>query len=204
MNKPLIAFCLGIGVLIAGLPVAYLSWPARTPASVAIAEEPGVGGPFELQDHNGRVVTEQTFRGQWLLIFFGFTHCADICPTTLSSVATVLDRLGDKAGDLQPLFVTLDPERDTVDVLAAYTSHFDDRILGLTGTPAQVETISEAYRVYFRKVPHGDTYLLDHSAVIYLMAPDGELANHFSQQLDADAIARQVADSLTERQGNPG
>lgn len=196
MNKTLIAFCIGIFVLAAGLPIAYLSWPARTPASIAIAQAPSVGGAFTLQDHAGRTVTEQTFPGQWTLMFFGYTHCPDVCPTTLSTVAAVLDTLGDQADHLQPLFVTLDPARDTPAILADYTAHFDERILGLTGTPEQIESMSEAYRVYAKQVPQGDSYTLDHSAVIYLMGPDGRLVSHFSQQMDADAMARDIANAL--------
>ncbi|WP_150305531.1 SCO family protein [Pseudomonas saliphila] len=202
MNKTLIALCIGILVLVAGLPVAYLSWPARTPASVAIAQAPSVGGPFTLQDTAGRTVTEQSFPGQWTLIFFGYTHCPDVCPTTLSTVAAILETLGDQAKHLQPLFVTLDPERDTPEILADYTGHFDERILGLTGTQEQIESMSEVYRVYAKQVPQGDSYTLDHSAVIYLMGPDGQLVSHFSQQMDADALARDIADALPRSAGD--
>lgn len=202
VNNTLIAFCLGIVMLVAGLPIAYLAWPARTPASVAIAEAPSVGGPFTLQDASGRAVTEQTFPGQWTLIFFGFTHCPDVCPTTLSKVATILDTLGAQAKHLQPLFVTLDPERDTPEILADYTQHFDARILGLTGTPEQIESMSDAYRVYAQQVPHGDSYTLDHSAVMYLMGPDGELVRHFTQQMGAETMSRSIADALPGSAGD--
>ncbi|QJD57503.1 SCO family protein [Pseudomonas sp. gcc21] len=202
MNKTLIACGLGILLLAAGLPVAYLSWPARTSASVAIAEGAAIGGPFELRDPTGRTITEQTFRGQWTLMFFGFTHCPDICPTTLTRVAAILRTLDQQAGQLQPLFITLDPERDTPEILSDYTRHFDPRILGLTGTPEQIDAISDAYRVYARKVPMGDAYTLDHSAVMYLIGPDGELVKHFTQQMDTDAMAREIADALPRSAGD--
>ena len=201
MNKTLIAFCVGILVLVAGLPVAYQAWPARTPASVAIAQAPSVGGPFKLPDPGGRTITEKSFPGRWSLMFFGFTHCPDVCPTTLTKVTTLLGTLGEQAKHVQPLFITLDPERDTREILADYTDHFDERILGLTGTPEQIESISAAYHVYSRKVPLGDSYTLDHSAVMYLIGPDGQLVSHFTQQMDADAMARDIADALPSSAG---
>ena len=196
MNRTLTICCLGLLLLIAGLPVAYLSWPAPVPASAAIDEGKVIGGPFELQDHNGRRVTDKTFHGDWTLMFFGFTHCPDICPTTLAQIGAVLDSLGTQADHLQPLFVSLDPERDTPEILAGYIHHFDERILGLTGTQAQIDAMSDAYRVYARKVPLGGSYTLDHSAVMYLIGPDGELVSHFTQPVEAYAMARTIAAAL--------
>ncbi|WP_070885749.1 SCO family protein [Pseudomonas sp. D2-3] len=182
MKPTWIASTVIIVLLLAVLPLSYQLWPARTPVAAAVEAGTPIGGPFELQGAHGRRVTEQSFEGQWLLVFFGFTRCADICPTTLMQIAKVLDGLGEQSARLQPLFISLDPERDTPEVLAAYTTFFDERILGLTGSPEQVRQVAEAYGVYVRKVPMGDTYMLDHTGSVYLMNPDGELATLISLQ----------------------
>lgn len=196
MNRTWIASAIAIGLLLAALPLSYQLWPARTPVTAALSNGAQVGGPFELQDQHGRAVNEQTFSGQWLLVFFGFTRCADICPTTLVHMAKVLDGLGEQARQVQPLFISLDPERDTPDVLAAYTSFFDERILGLTGSAEQIRQVADAYSVYFQKVPMGDTYMLDHTGSIYLMGPKGELAELFSQRMTAEAMVQAISSSI--------
>lgn len=196
MNRTWIASAIAIGLLLAALPLSYQLWPARTPVTAALSNGAQVGGPFELQDQHGRAVNEQTFSGQWLLVFFGFTRCADICPTTLVHMAKVLDGLGEQARQVQPLFISLDPERDTPDVLAAYTSFFDERILGLTGSVEQIRQVADAYSVYFQKVPMGDTYMLDHTGFIYLMGPKGELAELFSQRMTAEAMVQAISSSI--------
>lgn len=183
-------------LLLAGLPIAYLNWPARVPVSAAINEGVEIGGAFDLQDHHGREVTEDSFNGRWTLVFFGFTHCPDICPTTLSHVARVLDALGEDAEQLQPLFITLDPARDTPELLAEYTAFFDPRILGLAGTEEQTRHVADAYSVYFKKVDTSDTYTLDHTTSLYLMGPDGTFKRHFSEQVPADVMAQEIADLL--------
>lgn len=182
----------GTGLLLAGLPVAYLTWPAPVPG---VSDGAEVGGRFELVDPQGRRVDERTFAGQWTLVFFGFTHCPDVCPTTLATVSRVMGELGDNAERVQPLFITLDPERDTPAVMGAYTAFFDPRIMGLTGSPAQIRQASDAYGVYAKRVPHGGSYLLDHSTRVYLMRPDGTLAQAFSQE-GADAMTRQIRAQL--------
>lgn len=196
MNRTWIASTIAIGLLLAALPLSYQLWPARTPVTAAVNNGAQVGGPFELQDQHGRAVNEQTFSGQWLLVFFGFTRCADICPTTLVHMAKVLDGLGEQARQVQPLFISLDPERDTADVLAAYTSFFDERILGLTGSAEQIRQVADAYSVYFQKVPMGDTYMLDHTGSVYLMGPKGELAELFSQRMTAEAMVQAISSSI--------
>lgn len=193
MNRTWIVCAVVIVLLLAALPVSYQLWPARTPVAAAVESGARIGGPFELQDQHGRVVNEQTFSGQWLLVFFGFTRCADVCPTTLVHMAKVLNGLGEQAERVQPLFISLDPERDTPEVLASYTHFFDPRILGLTGSPAQLRQVADAYSVYFQKVPMGDTYMLDHTGSIYLMGPDGELAELFSQHTTAEAMVADIS-----------
>lgn len=189
MNRTLAASAGLALLLLAALPLSYQLWPARTPVAAAVDAGQRIGGPFELHDQQGRAVTQQSFGGRWLLVFFGFTRCADICPTTLLQIAKVLDGLGERSAAIQPLFISLDPERDTPEVLAAYTRFFDPRIVGLTGSPEQVRQVADAYGVYFRKVPMGDTYMLDHTGSVYLMSPDGELASLISLQMaPADAV----------------
>src|SRR5215510_4176441 len=115
-----------------------------------------------LVDGDGRQVTDQTFRGKWTLVFFGYTHCPDVCPTTLSDIAQALDQLGPLSSQIQPLFVTVDPERDDPATMRDYTQAFGTRILGLTGSPAQIAAIAKAYHVYYAKHPEGTDYSMDH------------------------------------------
>lgn len=186
-----------IVLLLAALPLSFQLWPAPVPLTAAVDAGQRIGGPFELQGLHGQV-TERSFQGQWLLVFFGFTRCADICPTTLTKIARVLDDLGEQGARLQPLFISLDPERDTPEVLAAYTTFFDERILGLSGSPEQVRQVADAYGVYVRKVPIGDTYMLDHTGSVYLMNPDGELVSLISLQMTAADAARQISAALAQ------
>ncbi|WP_073266242.1 SCO family protein [Phytopseudomonas punonensis] len=198
MKRTLIASAIGILLLLAALPLSYQLWPARTPVAAALQPGEQIGGPFELINEQGQAVSEQTFAGRWLLMFFGFTRCADICPTTLVQISKVLDGLGEQGDQVQPLFISLDPERDTPQVLAAYTTFFDDRILGLTGSAAQIRQVADAYAVYFRKVPMGDTYMLDHTGAIYLMNPDGELAGLISLQMTAAQAVQEISRAMAD------
>lgn len=188
---------LGAGLLLlaAGLPVSYLAWPARTPPPAGI-DSAALQSMKQLQSHVGGAADE--WQGErWALVFFGFTHCADVCPATLSRIADVLDRLGEHAGQVQPVFITLDPERDTAEQLAAYIGFFDKRILGLTGTPEQIQSVVDAWGVYSRRVPVNGTYMLDHSTSLFLLQPDGELAKRFSGQNSNADMADEIAMLLT-------
>lgn len=198
MNRTLIASALMGVLLLAALPLSYQLWPARTPVAAAVDAGTPIGGPFELRDQQGRAVNQGSFDEKWLLVFFGFTRCADICPTTLMHVAKVLDGLGEQSAWLQPLFISLDPERDTPEVLAAYTGFFDERILGLTGTAEQIRQVADAYAVYFKKVPMGNTYMLDHSGSIYLMSPQGELVSLISLQTPTADMVRTISTALAD------
>jgi protein SCO1 len=138
-----------------------------------------VGGPFTLTDETGRTVTSESFKGQWRLMYFGFTYCPDICPTDTAKLAAGLKLFEAKhpkeAAKLQPLFITVDPERDTPAALAEFTDSFHPRLLGLTGTREQIDAALKAFRIYAQKVPGTtpDSYTYDHLAVFYLMDPDG-------------------------------
>jgi protein SCO1/2 len=156
--------------------------------------EVAIGGPFELVDGKGNIVTDASFRGRWMLVFFGFTSCPDICPTTLASLTQALNELGDDAKKIVPIFITIDPARDNGSVMASYVSHFHPQIVGLTGSPAQIERAALAYKIYYAKAPGGDdkNYMMDHSGYIYLMSPQGIYVRHFSHQASGDEIASAI------------
>lgn len=136
-----------------------------------------VGGPFTLANGSGQQVTDRNFRGKYMLVYFGYTFCPDVCPTTLSEVADAMDKLGGKADRLQPIFISVDPKRDTPDVVRQYAAAFGPRLIGLTGTPEQIAAVAKEYRVYYaehRTGPGPNDYSMDHSSVLYLMGPDGK------------------------------
>jgi protein SCO1/2 len=149
-----------------------------------------IGGPFTLTDHNGRTVTDKDLRGRPFLVFFGFTHCPDVCPTALFEISEVLGKLGPDAQKVSALFVTIDPERDTPGQMKDYLSSFDPHLLGLTGDPAAIATVAKEYRVYVKKVPldNGD-YTMDHTALVYLMDKDGRFVAPFNLKRSAQDAA---------------
>ena len=157
-----------------------------------------VGGPFRLIDQTGQPVTEAAFRGRFMLIYFGYTFCPDVCPTELQTLATALDQLGPDASKIVPLFITVDPERDTVAILKDYVPLFDKRLVGLTGTPAEIAAVTKAYRVYYAKSTPKDstTYLMDHSSFLYLMGPDGTFRALFRQGMAPDELAKALRTRL--------
>ena len=139
-----------------------------------------IGGPFRLTDQNGRTVTEQDFKGAPFLVFFGFTHCPDVCPTTLFEVSEILRTLGPDAARVRVAFITVDPERDTPTALKDYLSSFDPHMEALTGDPAAIAAVAKAYRVYYKKVPLDEGYTMDHTAIVYLMDRNGQFVAPFS------------------------
>jgi protein SCO1/2 len=149
-----------------------------------------VGGPFQLVDQDGKPVSDQDMKGRPFLVFFGFTHCPEVCPTALFEISEVLRRLGPDADRTAALFISVDPERDTPAVLKDYLSNFDPHLRGLTGDRAAVDAAIKAYRVYARKVPlEGGDYTMDHTALVYLMDKDGRFVAPFSLKRTADAAA---------------
>ena len=156
---------------------------------------PTVGGPFALENGSGQTVTDRDFRGKYMLVYFGYTFCPDVCPTTLNAVADALDRLGPQADALRPVFVTVDPRRDTPAAMKRYTAAFTPRLIGLTGTPEQIAKVAKEYRVYYaehRTGPGPNDYSMDHSSVLYLMGPDGK----FVAPLRADESGEELATEL--------
>ena len=163
------------------LGAAWMSLVEAPAPKVAASGTAVIGGPFTLVSTNDANVTDQTYRGKWLLIFFGYTFCPDACPTALNNISVALEKLGADAGKLQPLFVTVDPQRDTREVLAEYLKSFDTRIIGLTGPQDQIDRMVKEYRVHVasqKSETQGDVnYLVSHSAYIYLMDPQGKFVN---------------------------
>lgn len=153
-----------------------------------------IGGAFSLIDQHGRRVSDASFGGRHLLVFFGFVNCPDVCPTALQNVTLALNALGGAAGKVAPLFITIDPARDTPDVLANYLSNFHPSIVGLTGTADEIAAVAAAYRVAYGKVEGGgtDNYAMFHSAYLYLMRPDGAFLTHFRHTDTPDRIAASI------------
>ena len=160
-----------------------------------------IGGPFTLTASDGQTVSDASFRGKWLLVYFGYTYCPDVCPTTLNDIAEALEKLGPLADRITPLFITVDPERDTPDVLGRYVKSFDPRIVGLTGTPEQIADVAREYRVYFKKRPTGknpDDYLMDHSSILYVMDPEGRYVTLISTEQKPGQIAARLRQLITQ------
>jgi cytochrome oxidase Cu insertion factor (SCO1/SenC/PrrC family) len=163
----------------------------RGAAGTALAS--AIGGPFRLIDQNGKAVSDADLKGKWQLVFFGYTHCPDACPTALNEIALALDQLGEKRGEVEIVFITVDPDRDTPDVMKSYVQSFDAPIIALTGSADAVAQAAKAYRVYYAKHPRGDgDYDMDHSAVIYVMNPEGRFTATFTPDSTADAIAQRL------------
>jgi protein SCO1 len=158
-----------------------------------------IGGPFGLVEQNGARRSDADFRGRLMLVDFGYTNCPDICPLGLALMTDVLEQLGPNADKVQPLFITVDPARDTAPVLKDYIGHFSDRIIGLTGTKEEIAAAAKAYRVYYKV--HGDpatnpNYPVDHSGFIYLMSRDGKFISHFTHETPADRMAEAIRKAL--------
>ncbi|WP_119299834.1 SCO family protein [Dongia deserti] len=162
------------------------------------AGEALIGGPFELVDQNGNTVTDQTFQGRLMLVYFGFTYCPDACPTALGVMSAALDKLDVAADRVVPILITVDPERDTPAVLKDYVSNFHPGMLGLTGTKDQIAKAAKAYRVFYQKAagPTPDDYLMDHTLLIYLMDGDGKYITHFGPDATPDQMADEIRKHL--------
>jgi len=200
MRARLIAFVIAgflIGA-IAGAGVLLLATP-QGGQPVQSSGAALIGGPFSLVGGDGKPVTDRDFRGRYMLIFFGFTHCPDICPAELQVVAQALEQLGDKAKKVVPIFITLDPERDTPEAMANYVKSFGPNFVGLTGSPEAIAAAAKAYRVAYSKVENKESagdYSVDHSALVYLMDPEGRYVTHFSYGLSAAQMAEKLGKSL--------
>ena len=178
--------------------VAKLTQTSETPLAGAT---PTIGGPFTLVNQDGKTVTNKDFRGQYLVIYFGYTYCPDVCPTSLTNISDALDLLGEKAVKVTPMLITIDPARDTPEHLREYATYFHPRLHALTGSPEQIAAVAKAYRVYYSTVKQEDAaeddYLMDHSSVTYVIGPDGMFRLHFSHGTDAETMASRLRDLLS-------
>lgn len=188
-----------LAVLVAAAAlVAVAAWRLAAPPSAGPAQgSAAVGGPFQLVDQTGRPVDEGVLEGKWSAVFFGFTYCPDVCPTTLQTLAAAKDQLGPRGEDLQIVLVSVDPERDTPEQLAAYLEAQGlPNALGLTGTPEQVAGVASAYRVYYEKAGEGPDYLINHSSPTYLMDPKGRFARVIPYGLPPEEAAHQIGEAM--------
>jgi protein SCO1 len=175
------------GLVICFAVVAIVTGRMAAPVAQQIA---AIGGPFTLTDQNGGTVTDRDLKGRPFLVFFGFTHCPDVCPTTLFEVSQILRALGPDADRVRALFITVDPERDTPASMKDYLSSFDPHLAGLTGDTAAVAAVAKAYRVYYKKVPLDQGgYTMDHTAIVYLMDKEGRFVSPFSLKRTTEAAA---------------
>jgi protein SCO1/2 len=189
-----------MGLLLAVLLVGAGGFMWLTSSGSGGAGGLGIGGPFTLQGGSGHQVTDKDFRGKYMLVYFGYTFCPDVCPTTLNAVADALDKLGPTASRIQPLFITVDPKRDTPEVVKQYAAAFGPRIEGLTGTPEEIAAVAKEYRVYYaehRTGPGPNDYSMDHSSVLYLMSPTGG----FIAPVRADQSGDEIAANLRKLMG---
>ena len=175
---------LGIAIILAAAALIYGVRPNKPAGSL-------IGGPFTLQAVDGKTVTQADFEGKPFLVYFGYTHCPDICPTTLAQISDMLAKL--PGLPVKVLFVTVDPERDTAKLMADYVSSFDPRIVGLSGSPEQIAAMEKTYRVYARKAPAKDgDYAMDHSSVVYLMDRNGRFVEAFNLERSAGESAKEL------------
>jgi protein SCO1/2 len=188
-----------LGAFLAGLilctsVILLVAQRTSPPSGLQVA---AIGGPFQLIDQDGRKVTDEDFRGRPFLVFFGFTHCPEICPTTLFEISEILRKLGPDADRVRALFITVDPERDTPKVMKDYLSNFDPHLSGLTGDPDAIAAVAKAYRAIFRKVPLDEGgYTMDHTAIVYLMDKQGRFVSPFSLKRTAEASAAELRKHL--------
>lgn len=199
-NGPMLALA-----LVAIAAVGILAIRQYTGLSESIAAETGagenklnIGGPFTLVDQDGQTVTEANYSGRWLLVYFGYTYCPDVCPTSLTRNVDAIELLGDKGDLVTPVLISIDPQRDTPDKLKQYVGLFHPRMVGLTGTPEQIAAVAKEYRVFYMRSP-GDTpdsYVVDHSSLTYLVGPDGKVAQFFSHSATPEEIANRLKQRL--------
>ena len=169
--------------------------PTRGPV-IMVTGNAEIGGPFRLMDHTGKRVTDADFKGRFMLVYFGYTFCPDVCPAELQTMGRAMDRLAARGDKIVPVFITVDPERDTMAILKDYVAAFHPRMVGLTGSTAEVKAAAKAYKVYFRKAPGaqaGDKdYLMDHTSIIYLVGPDGKVVALFRGGTRPEVLAKEL------------
>ena len=192
--------CIAIAAVLAVGTIVVVNGRDAGSASRQIGStgQPDVGGPFQLVNQDGQAVDQTLLDGKWSLVFFGFTWCPDYCPTTLGMLEATKRALGDRADDVQIVFITVDPARDTPQALKDYLSSdgFPEGVIGLTGTPEQVRTAADAYRAVYEKVGEGEAYTMNHSLTIYLMGPDGQFRSALGHDLGPERSARLIEQTM--------
>jgi protein SCO1 len=202
MNRTTLA--LAFAGLLTGVALGFValqnsSFP--TGGEATVTGKPSVGGPFSLIDTTGKRVTDKDFLGRYMLVFFGYTNCPDICPAGLQVMSAALDKLGKRADEIVPIFITLDAARDTPEKLATYVKAFHPRLVGLTGSESDIAATAKAYRVYFQKVPDDKdpkTFTIDHSAIFYLMGKDGKLLAPIPHTNDVEQLTASLDQALSK------
>jgi cytochrome oxidase Cu insertion factor (SCO1/SenC/PrrC family) len=196
-NRTFVILITVLGVIFIGSISAGV-WMVTQSRQAGDAGSTLVGGPFQLTDHTGAAVTEADYAGSYKIVYFGYTYCPDVCPTGLTVITEALDLLGSESKAVKPLFITVDPERDTTAVMADYHQHFHPSFSNLTGTVEQIADVARAYRVFYQKVEDADAgvYLMDHSAVTYLMAPGGGFLAHFGSETTPEQLAEALRNVL--------
>lgn len=194
-RRPVILFAAACAVIALALGIITLVVVGGRQQGAQVAEsgtgQPLVGGPFTLTNQDGQVVDQSILDGKWTLVFFGFTYCPDYCPTTLGVLNAVQQKMGDKADDLQIVFISIDPERDTPKLLKDYLSSdgFPKGVIGLRGTPEQTAQVAREYRAFYQKVGEGEGYTMNHSLTVYLMGPDGQFRSAVAHDLGPEKTA---------------
>jgi protein SCO1/2 len=204
-----LAIIISVGLMFAARSYKTANPPVATEASQqstkaakksTTASTVQIGGPFTLVDHNSKATTDKTYAGKHMLIFFGYTFCPDVCPTALTTISNTLDIIGDSAENVVPLFITVDPSRDTPEHLKEYVGYFHPKMVALTGTEEQIKAVTKVFRVYAAKAKTDnedpEDYLMDHSSITYLMGPDGKFLEHFSHGMEPEKIAERLLKHL--------
>jgi len=195
LTRPLVIIVTAVLLITASFG-ALTIW--QTTSDAGTGGEALIGGPFSLVDQTGKRVSEKDFEGRFMVAYFGYTFCPDLCPLGLSTITDAIDLLdAEDAEAFTPVFFSVDPKRDTVEQLADYVTHFHPRMVGLTGTDEEVDVAAKAFRIYYNVPPNqGDDYAVDHSAFIYLMGPDGSYRAHFSHTATAEEIAERLQSEM--------
>ena len=199
MKRSTLALLAAIVFISGAVALGFMLMPTSNTNPQIVTGKALIGGPFTLTNHKGKRVTEKDFMGKFSLIYFGYTYCPDVCPAELQVMAAAIDKLGTKKNLVTPVFITIDPERDTVEQMNSYVSNFHEQLIGLTGTPQEIKAAAKAYKIYYKKAgddPSSTDYAMDHSSIVYLMSPEGKYLTHFSYGTGVDKMAEGITKFL--------
>ena len=188
-----------VGAIFVGIKTGQFD-ATNAPQTAAESTRALIGGPFVLTDQTGDQVTEADLLGHYSLVAFGYTYCPDICPLTQQTIAAALDELGRRGDQIVPYLITIDPQRDTVEVLAEYARHFHPRLVALTGTPEQIAEAASVFRIFYGRtgppVEGAQEYLMEHTSIVYVMGPDGNYVTHFTHATPVDEMVQRLREIL--------